>query len=66
MIPQCEAKGRKIPEDILGKITVSVVSGLHYLKESLKVMHRDVKPSNILLGFDGSVKLCDFGIAKIM
>jgi serine/threonine protein kinase len=29
-------------------------------------MNVDIKPSNILVGFDGSIKLCDFGIAGKM
>ncbi|KAF4520283.1 hypothetical protein B566_EDAN010230 [Ephemera danica] len=52
-----------IPEDILGVVTVSTVKALHYLKESHGVIHRDVKPSNILLDERGNVKLCDFGIS---
>lgn len=54
---------RRIPEDILGKIAVAVVSALHYLYSQLKVIHRDVKPSNILINRKGEVKMCDFGIS---
>lgn len=54
---------RKMPEDILGKIFVAVVNALHYLQTQLKVIHRDVKPSNILINRKGEVKMCDFGIS---
>ncbi|XP_064615892.1 dual specificity mitogen-activated protein kinase kinase 7-like [Liolophura sinensis] len=52
-----------IPEQILGKMAVAIVRALHYLKETHGVIHRDVKPSNILLDEKGTVKLCDFGIS---
>ncbi|GLV39415.1 licorne [Carabus blaptoides fortunei] len=54
---------RVIPEPILGKIALAVVSALHYLHSKLKVIHRDVKPSNILINRQGEVKMCDFGIS---
>ena len=55
--------GRTIPECVLGKIAFSVVSALHYLHFDLRVIHRDVKPSNILVSTSGKVKMCDFGIS---
>lgn len=56
-------KEATIPEEYLGKIAWSVVNALHYLHTQLKVIHRDVKPSNILLNRKGEVKMCDFGIS---
>ncbi|XP_064627019.1 dual specificity mitogen-activated protein kinase kinase 6-like isoform X1 [Lineus longissimus] len=52
-----------IPEPILAKIATSVVKALDYLHSKLKVIHRDVKPSNILINRGGDVKICDFGIS---
>ncbi|KAG0144263.1 hypothetical protein CROQUDRAFT_660224 [Cronartium quercuum f. sp. fusiforme G11] len=52
-----------IPEPVLGKITVAVVSGLTYLYDSHRIIHRDVKPSNVLFNSQGQIKICDFGVS---
>jgi len=60
------ASGGNVPEPILAKVAFSVVSALHYLHTHLKVIHRDVKPSNILASTDGTIKICDFGISAYL
>lgn len=44
-------------------LNFQVVNALHYLYSQLRVIHRDVKPSNILINRKGEVKICDFGIS---
>ena len=46
-------------------IASQLVSALYYL-HSHRILHRDMKPQNILLGKGGVIKLCDFGFARGM
>lgn len=48
---------------VLGKIAFSVINGLSYLYGMHRIIHRDVKPSNILINSSGQIKLCDFGVS---
>lgn len=63
--------GRRIPVDVVAAIARDVLAGLHAAHESrrddglaLEIVHRDVSPQNILVGFDGVVRVTDFGVAK--
>lgn len=56
-------EGDGIPEDVLCRITGGMVRGLRFLKDELQIMHRDVKPTNVLISRKGAVKLCDFGVS---
>jgi len=56
-------KTQRVPENILGVVTYSVLKGLSYLREKHSIIHRDVKPSNMLVNSRGEIKLCDFGVS---
>jgi serine/threonine-protein kinase len=67
---RCQERGVAFPPILVAQIGMEVARGLayaHRLAEngrSLGLVHRDVTPHNVLLSFDGAVKLTDFGIAK--
>ncbi|MBZ3879083.1 Dual specificity mitogen-activated protein kinase kinase 2 [Sciurus carolinensis] len=55
-------EAKRIPEEILGKVSIAVLRGLAYLLEKHQIRHGDVKPSNILVSSRAESKLCDFGV----
>ncbi|GMI78798.1 TWO IN ONE, FUSED [Hibiscus trionum] len=54
-----------LPEEQVQAIAKQLVRALHYL-HSNRIIHRDMKPQNILIGAGSVVKLCDFGFARAM
>lgn len=53
-----------LPEDDVLSVAVQVLEALHHAHE-LGVWHRDIKPGNLMVTAEGSVKITDFGIARL-
>lgn len=67
------AAGKRLPLEIALRVVSEVCAGLHFAHsradaagQALHIVHRDVTPANILISNDGSVKLTDFGVAKVL
>ena len=56
---------KRLPVEKVRLIAGNLVSALSYLHKQ-RILHRDIKLQNILIGFDGMAKLCDFGFARTM
>jgi eukaryotic-like serine/threonine-protein kinase len=62
---------RFLPQALAASIAIEMCKGLHYAHtrndeqgRPLGIVHRDVSPDNVLVSYDGEVKIADFGIAK--
>jgi len=65
--------GKQVPVDLAAFIVSRVARGLAYAHQKrdrsghhLNIVHRDIGPKNVLMGYEGDVKLTDFGIAKAL
>ena len=62
-----KTKKKKVRKDIaeIKRLFIQCAKGLNYLHDK-DVLHRDVKPENILIDYNGNCKLCDFNVTKTL
>lgn len=73
LIDHVRRAGARLPLQVVVRIVIDASRGLHAAHElrdelgrPLHLVHRDISPQNLLIGFDGTVRISDFGIAKAL
>lgn len=72
MLSRLERDSTRLPDDLALLVIAELLSGLDALHEAkgetgrpLGIVHRDVTPQNVMIGRDGRVVLCDYGVVHI-
>jgi len=60
LLARCSERDQRVPLAHVLTIATAACAGLHAAHEELGIVHRDVSPANILVGYDGGVKVADF------
>ncbi|MBN2493996.1 MAG: protein kinase [Deltaproteobacteria bacterium] len=71
ILRSCQKEGKALPPEYGARIVSQACEGLEYAHNftdaggiALNLIHRDISPQNLMLGYNGVVKVLDFGIAK--